>query len=68
VGVNVDGDVIPVFLLVNVYVHASSRAIFFSRTFFFYDHLGRRCCLGGGCFSRGGSYWRRRLLTSGDPE
>jgi len=48
----VDGHVIPVLLLVNIYVHANTWAIFFSdprlrffndpRTCFFYYYLGRR--------------------------
>jgi len=72
----VDGHVIPVLLLVNIYVHGNTWAIFFSgprprffndpRMCFFYYYLGRRRW--GGCFSGGGSYRRRRLLTSGGPE
>ena len=72
----VDGHMIPVLLLVNIYVHANTRALFFSdprprffndtRMCFLYYYLGRRRW--GRYFSRGGSYRRRRLLTSGDPE
>jgi hypothetical protein len=76
VGVNVDGHVIPVLLLVNIYVHANARVVFFhddrtfflhdDRTFFLYYDLRRLCRrrrVGGS-----GSYWRRRLLTTSDPE
>jgi len=40
----VDGNVILVLLLVNIYVHGDTWAIFFNdpRTFFFYYYLGRR--------------------------
>ena len=76
VGMNVDDRVIPVPQLVNIYFLAGTRAIprlpLFNnpRTCFLYDYLGRRRCRGrrGGCFCGGGSYWRGRLLTSGDPE
>jgi hypothetical protein len=71
----IDGHVIPVLLFVNFYVYANTWAVLFSgprpRFFndswmcFFYDYLGRRW---SGCFSGGGSYRRRRLRTSGDPE
>ena len=73
---NVDGHVVPVLLLVNIYVHANIWAIFFSdprlRFFndpgmvFLYYYLGRRGW--GGCVSGGGSNRRWRLLTCGDPE
>jgi len=68
----VDVHVIPVLLLVNIHVHGDIWAIFFNdpRTFFFYYYLGRRrwCGHWGSCIGRGGSYWRRRLLTTSDPE
>jgi hypothetical protein len=40
----VDGHVIPVLLLVNIYVHSDTWAIFFNdpRTFFFHYYFGRR--------------------------
>ena len=64
----INGDVIPVLLLVNIYVHGDTWAILFNdaRTFFFNYYLGRRRW--GRYFSGGGSYRRRRLLTGGDPE
>ncbi len=67
----VDGHVIPVLLLVNIYIHGDTWMIFFNdpRTFLFYYYLGRRRCgHWGGCIGGGGSYRCRRLLTSGDPE
>ena len=65
---DVDVHVIVVLLLVNIYVDANTRASFFTgaRTCFFHDYLGLRRW--SGCFSGGGSYRRRRLLTGGDPE
>ncbi len=70
----VDGHVTPILLLVNIYVHGNTWAIFFfnsrprffndSRTFYYY--LGRRRWRG--CVCGGSSDRRRRLLASGDPE
>ncbi len=68
----VDGHLIPVRLLVNIYVHGDTWPTLFNdpRTFLFDDYLGRRrgCRHWRGCIGGGGSYWRRRLLTSGDPK
>jgi hypothetical protein len=63
----VDGHVIPVLLLVNIDIHAGTRAVFLydARTLFLYYHRRRR---GRGHVGGSGCYWRRRLLTSGDPE
>jgi hypothetical protein len=72
VGVEVDGDVIFVISLVNVYIHAGTRVVFFddNRTSLFYYDLRRRRGRGwgGSGFGGGGRYRRRRLLAGGDSE
>jgi hypothetical protein len=68
VGVNVDGHVIPVLPLVDVYVHAGTRVILFHDDGTSFLHYDRRRRGGRGCVGRSGSHWRGRLLTTGDSE
>jgi hypothetical protein len=64
---NVNVHVIPVLLLMNIHVHAGSRAIFFSDPRMFFHHYLRGRRWGAGFSGRRG-HRRRRLLTSGDPD